>query len=209
MLTNSWQMLLQWLNPIYLTLGGYYGDGSHYKWEQICSSLILKGSVIPWLVFFVREEPFPAALRSLQSESAVSTPLAAPRAPPTALLHSSFLVPDGAASLGHITHCFQPVCSHELRALCCLGRRTFFELRITWLSQKLGPIIFGAINSPPFISLKDLLLFLTSAISTLYKWSKAWGLIKQLYLCNLIEGPFIYPWRSSENSVWTSLKIHK
>lgn len=77
------------------------------------------------------------------------------------------------------------MCSHELRALCYLGRRTFFELKITWLSQKLGPIIFGAIYSPPFISLKDLLLFLTSAITTPYKWSKAWGLINQLYLCKL------------------------
>lgn len=30
-LTNSWQMLLQLLNLIYLTLGGYYSDLSHYK----------------------------------------------------------------------------------------------------------------------------------------------------------------------------------
>lgn len=74
MLTKSWQMLLQWLNPIYLTLGGYYGDGAHYKWEQICSSLTLKGSVTAWLAFFVREEPFPAALRSLQSEHCLHSP---------------------------------------------------------------------------------------------------------------------------------------
>lgn len=45
LLTNSWQMLLWLLNPVYLTLGGHYGAISNYRWEQICSSFILKGSV--------------------------------------------------------------------------------------------------------------------------------------------------------------------
>lgn len=86
------------------------------------------------------------------------------------------------------------------RAVHHLGRGMFFKLKITWLSQK-KTIICRAMYSPSFISFQDLLPFLTKRYHR-SKWSNAQGLINRFYLHNLIEGPFIYPWRISENSVW-------
>ena len=50
----------------------------------------------------------------------------------------------------------------NLGALNYPGGRILFQLKITWLSQELGPIILGAIYSSSFIYFKDLLLFLTN-----------------------------------------------